>query len=506
MIGHINNSEIGLSVRNKLNQVIDFVDAYNASPPTLSDVTSNGNNTSNTIQFIGSTDSLIKVDITPNDLGGGNITIYDSLENDVVIIGDDVFKVLDSSRAHKLIEVNRNSNFVNIIGRFYAQTLLGAEVFSDGNTAYISADAQSNTNIESNLTNNDFFHATKNLFRSPINEFSVGGVYFASGIGIDTTSTVGSDVLNIGATNANVINYGNSSTVHNFLGTAIYELQVNSYVEDKLITLNYGGAVGSGIGVGFEIEEDAIIMGYFKTNAARDAFSIKAPGHAFESEFSLSALTSDRIHYLPNGSGILALESFVDSKVADAINNGITTVAPSQNAVFDALALKLDSIDGAHIKSPFYTTTIIDHAPNTIAASAIYSQLIPAGTLKGGDILRVQFKLLRLTGTGSAFTRIYHGLTLNSLTNRIAQYSSTTAGATTTVTRNYRIAPDGLSMSYISGAIAFTSDETVTTNTANEASLGINVNADFYLTIGVEMSVATDVYRLHYVYSQIIRN
>lgn len=32
--------------------------------------------------------------------------------------------------------------------------------------------------------------------------------------------------------------------------------------------------------------------------------------------------------------------SAVDAKVADAINDGTTTVAPSQNAVFDALALK----------------------------------------------------------------------------------------------------------------------------------------------------------------------
>jgi len=29
--------------------------------------------------------------------------------------------------------------------------------------------------------------------------------------------------------------------------------------------------------------------------------------------------------------------------VADAINDGVTTVAPSQNAVFDALALKADA-------------------------------------------------------------------------------------------------------------------------------------------------------------------
>jgi len=36
--------------------------------------------------------------------------------------------------------------------------------------------------------------------------------------------------------------------------------------------------------------------------------------------------------------------SYADGKVADAINDGTTNIAPSQNAVFDALALKLDDV------------------------------------------------------------------------------------------------------------------------------------------------------------------
>ena len=41
--------------------------------------------------------------------------------------------------------------------------------------------------------------------------------------------------------------------------------------------------------------------------------------------------------------------TYADSKVADAINDGTTTIAPSQNAVFDALALK------APLASPTFT-------------------------------------------------------------------------------------------------------------------------------------------------------
>lgn len=37
-----------------------------------------------------------------------------------------------------------------------------------------------------------------------------------------------------------------------------------------------------------------------------------------------------------------AVKTYADAKVADSITNGVTTIAPSQNAVFDALALKQD--------------------------------------------------------------------------------------------------------------------------------------------------------------------
>lgn len=59
-------------------------------------------------------------------------------------------------------------------------------------------------------------------------------------------------------------------------------------------------------------------------------------------------------------------QSKADAKVADAINNGTTTVAPSQNAVFDALALKADDADlDAHIadNTDAHDSTAISYAP-----------------------------------------------------------------------------------------------------------------------------------------------
>ena len=52
-----------------------------------------------------------------------------------------------------------------------------------------------------------------------------------------------------------------------------------------------------------------------------------------------------------NNSTKISTTAYTDAKVADAINNGTTAIAPSQNAVFDALALK------ANIAGPTFTGT-----------------------------------------------------------------------------------------------------------------------------------------------------
>ena len=52
-----------------------------------------------------------------------------------------------------------------------------------------------------------------------------------------------------------------------------------------------------------------------------------------------------------NNSTKISTTAYTDAKVADAINNGTTAIAPSQNAVFDALALK------SNIAGPTFTGT-----------------------------------------------------------------------------------------------------------------------------------------------------
>ena len=59
--------------------------------------------------------------------------------------------------------------------------------------------------------------------------------------------------------------------------------------------------------------------------------------------FSAASVTSDRTYSFPDTDGTIALTSDIVSQVEDSITDGHTTVAPSGNAVFDALALKQPS-------------------------------------------------------------------------------------------------------------------------------------------------------------------
>jgi len=54
------------------------------------------------------------------------------------------------------------------------------------------------------------------------------------------------------------------------------------------------------------------------------------------------------------------LHTAIDAKVADAINDGTTTVAPSQNAVYDADLLKIDKLIVANRQTSHYTLVLAD--------------------------------------------------------------------------------------------------------------------------------------------------
>ena len=100
-----------------------------------------------------------------------------------------------------------------------------------------------------------------------------------------TTSTIStsnvSSAVSIGTgSGSNTINIGGANSTIILSGTSIIENTVNKGVQDKLITINKGGATLTGGGTGLEIEEAAAITGYVKTSGDRNSFEFKVPNTA----------------------------------------------------------------------------------------------------------------------------------------------------------------------------------------------------------------------------------
>lgn len=124
-----------------------------------------------------------------------------------------------------------------------------------------------------------------------------------------------------------------------------------------------------------KVDENAAITGATKTKITYDAKGLVTSGaDATTADVADSTnkryVTDAQLTVIGNTSGTntgdqdlssyattSAANSYADGKVADAINNGTTTIAPSQNAVFDALVLKYDAsnpsiyVDAAGAKS-----------------------------------------------------------------------------------------------------------------------------------------------------------
>ncbi len=220
-----------------------------------------------------------------------------------------------------------------------------------------------------------------------------GNILFVSGYGIDTTATGGSDVLNIGTTNANVINIGNAGAIVNILGSSIYEIAVNSYVEDKLMTLNYGGSVASGVGVGYEIEENAIITGYQKTNAARSGWSFKAPANTDYTDFVFTASvprsktfqdTTSTIAEYANKLSVFAATTSAELAGVISDETGYSSGAVlvfSKSPSIDAPTFTT-SITGSYLTAS--RVAIVDGSKNVISAdTATYPSLTEFAFVKG---------------------------------------------------------------------------------------------------------------------------
>lgn len=121
---------------------------------------------------------------------------------------------------------------------------------------------------------------------------------------------------------------------------------VNTTIQDKLITLNKGGAAGSASASGIEFEENSVITGFMKTNAARDGFDLKAPNVAGTS--NLIGTASDQTYNLPDENGRLVLQASVAAGVQNQIPSWST-----DETLRNATGIGADSFTWDHTNSRF---------------------------------------------------------------------------------------------------------------------------------------------------------
>jgi len=114
--------------------------------------------------------------------------------------------------------------------------------------------------------------------------------------------------------------------------------------------------------------------------------------------------------------------------IEDAIANGVTDKAPSQNAVFDALALKQDSLGYTPVKTVVKDTAVSSTVTGTTTETILKSYTIAGGTFASNDVINlVSARFTKSGSAGNTSTFRMYINTTNSLSGavQIAQLSGT---------------------------------------------------------------------------------
>jgi hypothetical protein len=173
--------------------------------------------------------------------------------------------------------------------------------------------------------------------------------------------------------------------------------------------------------------------------------------------------------------------ALINAKVADAINDGTTTVAPSQNAVFDALALKQPYPIRNDVTLANGVATIDWSAGDIQNLTITEAKVITAisNPVVGQTILLIIPGTNSLTFSG--LTAVIEGTYLTGVTNRIYIQCIKVAGGA-----EYRITYDNGVSPYPFSVITSTSNVTAWAITTNEwfskRTLTLTENSTFSLT------------------------
>ena len=123
-----------------------------------------------------------------------------------------------------------------------------------------------------------------------------------------------------GVTSTGDVSFGGSATITGDLtvsGTTTTITTTNLLIEDKLMTLNDGGAASSGGSVGLEVEENGSATGFFKTNDTGD-WTIRGANSAAAATATIDVNTDAKT---------LTIAGSLDIEADSAINQDVTSDA-----------------------------------------------------------------------------------------------------------------------------------------------------------------------------------
>lgn len=222
--------------------------------------------------------------------------------------------------------------------------------------------------------------------------------------GIDVTATAGTDTLTIGGSNADVVNIGRSGTTVNIVGTTINQIVTNLNVTDKNITLNSGGAAGSGATSGIDVEENGAITGYVEVSGNRNSWELKAPNTAGIATITpgASGITIDQSSHDPvslaavgsssNSNGASLSGQQLTLQPANATNPGVLTSGTQTIGGDKTFVDLLKSQTGLALEDPGVgTQSVTIQAPSL---SSSYTLTLPTDD-------GVQYQFLQTDGNGA---------------------------------------------------------------------------------------------------------
>jgi hypothetical protein len=171
--------------------------------------------------------------------------------------------------------------------------------------------------------------------------------------------------------------------------------------------------------------------------------------------------------------------------IEDSITNGVTAVAPSQNAVFDALALKQAVLSYTPYKNVQTSQTV--HTGTTLE-TPIFTATIPAGAFNSQDIIKVLFGINKTTSLAAYTLRLRLSTTNNPTGGTlIALYTGGTGTQSVIMTRNFNL--NGGNLYGVSFPTTILTDQ-VATNVLSSTAL--NPSNQFFIHANISLANAGD--------------